>query len=201
MLNEQLFTRSMAMLFEMYDRKPSVAIMEGYWLVLQDMSDQDFTASIKSILSSRVYASLPKPAEILEYSRPDLESIATIAWNDVERAISKAGAYESVTFEDKVVNSVIDSLGGWVFLCSQDVSEIKWIKKEFNKIYAIQSKRENHPTHLIGIAERSNGVATVIPMVKAGYEIPKVQIVPSLNSTTQQNVQHLIAELTKETKC
>lgn len=198
MLNEQLFTRSMAMLFEMYDRKPSGAIMEGYWLVLQDMSDQEFTTSIKSILSSRVYASLPKPAEILEYARPDLESIATIAWNDVERAISKAGMYESVTFEDKVVNSVIDSLGGWVFLCSQDMAEIKWIKKEFNKLYAIQSKRVDHPSHLVGIAERSNGVATVIPMVKASYVIPNVEIVPALNAPESMK---LIANIAKDKQC
>jgi len=199
MLDETLFTRSMAMLFEMYDRKPSGAIMEGYWLVLQDMSDQEFTSSIKSILSSRTYASLPKPAEILEYSRPDTESIATIAWSDVERAISKAGAYQSVTFEDKVVNSVIDALGGWVWLCSQDIAEIKWIKKDFNKLYGIHLKREEHPTHLIGISERSNGVVEVIPTVKAGYEIPKCTILPALNPSKEQyNTTALISGAIKD---
>jgi hypothetical protein len=187
MLNHDLFRAHITMLGEMYDRKISGALFDGYWMVLCDMSDEDFVASIKSILSSRVFPSFPKPAEILDYAKPDLESIATIAWSDVERAIYKAGKYESVSFEDRVVNSVIDALGGWVFVCSQDISEMKWLKKEFVKLYSIHSKREDHPTHLIGISERENGKANVIPMVKAGYVVQAPVVVPALNPARSVN--------------
>ncbi|MEW5832158.1 MAG: DUF6475 domain-containing protein [Campylobacterota bacterium] len=187
MLNENMFLAKMTMLGEMYDKKITDALLDGYWMVLCDMSDEEFVGSIKAILSGRKFASLPKPAEILDFAKPDLESIATIAWSDVERAIYKAGKYESVSFEDRVVNSVIDALGGWVFVCSQDISEMKWLKKEFVKLYSIHSKREDHPTHLIGIAERENGKANVIPMVKAGYVVHAPVIVPALNPARSVN--------------
>ena len=187
MLNENMFLAKMTMLGEMYDKKITDALLDGYWMVLCDMSDEEFVGSIKAILSGRKFASFPKPAEILDFAKPDLESIATIAWSDVERAIYKAGKYESVSFEDRVVNSVIDALGGWVFVCSQDISEMKWLKKEFVKLYSIHSKREDHPTHLIGIAERENGKANVIPMVKAGYVVQAPVIVPALNPARSVN--------------
>jgi CBS domain-containing protein len=177
----------MLLLGEIYERQITDAIFEGYYLVLQDMSDDEFVGSIKAILSGRKFASFPKPAEILDYSKPDLESIATIAWSDVERAIYKAGKYESVSFEDRIVNSVIDALGGWVFICSQDVSEIKWLKKEFVKLYSIHSKRQDHPTHLIGITERDNGRVNVIPIVNAGYVIQAPVVVPALNPARSVN--------------
>ena len=198
MINQETFIKYYTILSEEFGEGLSDSRMLMHYEILSnDMDDQQFIGAVKSILQSRKYNKMPKIAEILEYARPDTESIATIAWSDVERAISKAGAYSSVTFEDKVVNSVIDALGGWVFLCSQDMSEIKWIKKEFNKLYAIHLKRENHPTHLIGIAERSNGVATVIPIVKASYVIPNVEIVPALNAPESMK---LIADISAQKK-
>lgn len=187
MLDANLFQSKMAMLGEMYNKKMTGALLDGYWMVLCDMSDEEFVGSIKAILSGRKFESFPKPAEILDFAKPDLESIATIAWSDVERAIYKAGKYESVSFEDRIVNSVIDALGGWVFICSQDISEMKWLKKEFVKLYSIHSKREEHPTHLIGIAERENGKTNVIPIVKAGYIVQAPAVVPALNPARSVN--------------
>lgn len=198
MLDANLFQSKMAMLGEMYDKKMTGALLDGYWMVLCDMSDEEFVGSIKAILSGRKFASFPKPAEILDFAKPDLESIATIAWSDVERAIYKAGKYESVSFEDCIVNSVIDALGGWVFVCSQDISEMKWLKKEFVKLYSIHSKREDHPTHLIGIAERENGKANVIPIVKAGYIVQAPAVVPALNPA--RSVNEALIGLTKQVR-
>ncbi len=198
MLNQNMFLAKMTMLGEMYDKKITDALLDGYWMVLCDMSDEEFVGSIKAILSGRKFASFPKPAEILDYAKPDLESIATIAWSDVERAIYKAGKYESVSFEDRVVNSVIDALGGWVFVCSQDISEMKWLKKEFVKLYSIHSKREDHPTHLIGISERENGKVNEIPMVKAGYVVQAPVVVPALNPA--RSVNEALIGLTKQVR-
>jgi hypothetical protein len=159
------------------------------------MSDYEFQESIKNILSNRTYNNLPKPAEILEYSRPDVESIATLAFLDIERAISKAGAYMSITFEDNVINSVIEALGGWIYLCRLNVDEMKWIKKEVVRLYGIYSKRAEHPKHLIGLGEQSNGFANKIGNVKASYVIPKREIVPALNSPKTSEMIKNLTEL------
>lgn len=185
----------MAVLFEMYDRKPSDAILEGYWLVLQDMDNNDFQSAIKSVLSNRTFASLPKPAEILEAVKPDTESIAVLIWGDIERAMIKAGAYESITFEDKVVNSVVESLGGWIHLCKMDTDELKWVRKDIKKLYDTFSKRIDHVDHLFGLSEQANGYPHQISMVKASYQIPKREIVPALNPPDK--VAAMIGQLTE----
>jgi len=181
MLTKKKLSEAMVMLCEMYERQPTKPLLEGYWLVLKHMDEQEFNRSIENILSSRKYASLPKPAEILEYSMPDTDAIAILAIEDIERAISRAGAYRSVTFQDPVINSVVDSLGGWAYVCKMDLDEWKWAKKEIPKLYKVYAKRESHPTHLIGIAERENGVVKEISQVIAGYQLPKPQTVPALN--------------------
>lgn len=200
MLNPDLFSAHMTMLGEMYDRKVSVALMDGYWMVLCDMSDEEFVGSIKAILSGRKFASFPKPAEILDFAKPDIESIATLAWGDVERAIYKAGKYSSVNFLDPVVNSVIDALGGWVWLCSQDISEMKWVRKEFPKLYEIHSKLETHPTHLIGLSERENGYTKEIVQVRAAYVVQTHITVPALNPSPAQSVNEMMIGLSKQVR-
>lgn len=200
MLDHSFFLQLMAVLFEMYDRQPTKVLLEGYYMVLQDMSNDEFSASVKSILQSRKFASLPKPAEILDYAKPDIESIATLAWGDVERAIYKAGKYASLTFEDPVVNSVIDALGGWVWLCSQDVSEMKWVRKEFPKLYGIHSKLETHPTHLIGLSERENGYTKEIAQVRAAYVIQTHKPVPALNPSPARSVNEMMIGLSNQVR-
>lgn len=200
MLNPDLFGAHMTMLGEMYDRKVSGALLDGYWMVLSDMSDAEFTASIKSILSGRKFPSFPKPAEILDYAKPDIESIATLAWSDVERAIYKAGKYTSVNFLDPVVNSVIDALGGWVWLCSQEVSEMKWVRKEFPKLYAIHCKLETHPTHLVGLSERENGYTKEIAQVRAAYVIQAHKPVPALNPSPAQSINEMMIGLSNQVR-
>ncbi len=171
----------MAMLFEIYNRQPTAALMDGYFMVLKKMDDSEFVSAIESILSNRSFATLPKPAEILDAVKPDTDSLAVLVWSDIERAMIKGGVYASITFEDKVVNSIVDSLGGWIHLCKMDIDELKWAKKEVRKLYETHSKRIEHPKHLVGLTEQANGYANEVPMVKASYQIPKREIVPALN--------------------
>jgi len=169
------------MLCEIYEVKPTDLKMKAYFLVLSNMSEEDFKNSIISILKTRKFATLPKPAEILEYIKPDVEKVSVIVIDDIERAIRRAGAYGSITFEDKVVNSIIDHLGGWIKVCRMDETEWKWSKKDIKRLYETYSKSASHPNHLIGISENENGFTKKINVVKAGYEIKSVDAVPALN--------------------
>jgi len=199
MLDKKLFIQMMAMLCEIYEREQKESIMDIYYLVLSEMSNDDFKNSIVEILKTRKYATLPKPAEILEYSRLNIEALAILAIDDIERAISRHGAYASITFEDSVINSIIDHLGGWVSVCGMESSEWKWAKKEIPKMYDIYSKRANHPEHLIGIAENNNGVVNNIAVVQAGYETKKVNTVALINPR-QSNVNGSIANLVQKVR-
>lgn len=195
MLSPKLFSQMMAMMCEVYQREQTKALMDIYYLVLQDMSDEDFKSSIVEILKTRKFATLPKPAEILEYARPNSEALALIAIDNIEGAIAKGGAYVSVTFEDRVINSIIDHLGGWVAVCKMDVDEWKWVKKEIAKMYEVYSKRENHPQHLIGLAEKENGYTNTIHLVKASYKVQDRPIIPALCDS--KPINNSIASLVK----
>jgi len=188
MLDKKVFAQYITGFCEIYNKQPTKSLLELYYFVLSDMNEDEFKNSVVELLKTRKFATLPKPAEILEYSRPDVEKLAILAIDDIERAIAKGGVYSSVTFEDRVINSIIDHLGGWIAVCQMDLTEWKWAKKEIVKLYETYSKRSNHPTHLIGIAENVNGYTKSISVVKAGYEVPKIEVAPALNPPKHQAV-------------
>jgi len=175
-LNKKIFMENFTMLCEIYNTLPTKGKLEAYYFVLQEMDEDDFKKSIIEILKTRKFASLPKPAEILEYSLQSIDELSILAIEDIERAIYSHGAYKSVSFEDSVVNSVIDSLGGWSFICSMELNDWKFAKKDIPKLYAIKYKSKSHPEHLIGIGEKENGFANKIYYIKPSYEIKRDNI-------------------------
>lgn len=185
MLDKILFAQMMAMMCEIYNRKQTQPLMDGYYLVLKQMTDEDFRQSMMNILEGRVYASMPKPAEILEHSKPNLEAIAALALQDLERAIAKGGRNTSLIFDDVVVHSVIEALGGWVYICNMSLKDWEFKKKEFSRLYAIHARRSKHPDHVAGLTEKNSGLACgqkpTFARVEAGYVVPDIKPVAALN--------------------
>lgn len=58
----------MALLAEIYDKSLTKTLQSVYYAVLQDMQDDDFKQAVKRLLQERVFATFPKPAEILSLS-------------------------------------------------------------------------------------------------------------------------------------
>ena len=71
---------------------------------------------------------------------------------------TEARAYKSVTFDDPVIMTCIDRMGGWVKVASVLTSEIGYREQEFMTLYARYSKFPvgDIPKHLPGIIEMSN---------------------------------------------
>lgn len=193
MLDRNLFSQMMMMLCEVYNRQQTKPLMEAYYLVLKQMSDDDFKSSMINLLENRTFQALPKPAEILEYSKPNTEAIATLALQDVERAIARGGRNMSLIFDDKVVHSVIEALGGWVYICDMSKKEWEFKRKEFTRLYDVQSKRTDHPDHVAGLAEKTSGLADGqtghFARVKAGYEVKQQKPVKALNPVSTNVMQ------------
>lgn len=190
MLTRRKFTETMLMLCEMYNRTPSEPLLEGYWMVLKQMEEPDFIASVQSILEHRSSPAMPKPAEILEYTKPNTEAIAALALQDLERAIAKGGRNMSLIFDDKVVHSVISAMGGWIYICDMSLKDWEFKKKEFPRLYAIHAKRNEHPDHVAGLTEKNSGLAEGqrpnFARVGAGYVIPKIKPVAALNPVNEK---------------
>ena len=71
MLNEELFSKMMTMLCEVYSKEQTKPLMQTYYFVLKDMRDNDFQYAVLGMLKSRVYPSFPKPAEIMQEKLED----------------------------------------------------------------------------------------------------------------------------------
>ena len=71
----------------------------------------------------------------------------------------RIGVYESVSFADPVVGSVIETMGGWIRLGDMLQNEEKWKQKEFERLYEILVVNGgHHPKSLPGIMEMENAV-------------------------------------------
>ena len=97
----------------------------------------------------------PSPSEILALLEPQRERSPLLAWAEVERTISKHGAYATVQF-DPVTNAVIQDMGGWACLCHQNLDE-PWTQREFERRYGeYQQHGVNSSTPLQGLVEQQN---------------------------------------------
>jgi hypothetical protein len=156
----RMFAALMAALSEVFDsgREVSKVKMDIYYESLKEFDVKTLEVAVKRIIKGRVYASFPKPAEIIQEITGTVENQATLAWVKVLTAVKRHGNYMSVRFDDPVIHSVINSMGGWIQLGNMKVDETVWKQKEFEKLYlTIAPRGGKHPTYLPGIFETDNG--------------------------------------------
>lgn len=163
------FAKVMMALSEIFDggREPSPLKVELYFQSLRDYQIEDIKNAVSVMIRTRVFPSFPKPAEIIQEINGTAKDRSLSAWILVTDAIRRHGSYESVQFEDSVIHSVVDVMGGWPKLCQTNEDELKWKQKEFENLYQVIGRRDgNHPNHLPGIIElenRMNGYEDHIP--------------------------------------
>ncbi len=61
-------------------------------------------------------------------------------------------------FDDKVIHKAIDCLGGWQKLCSTLEEDMKWIQKDFERLYQAYQNQplKDYPEVLAGFHEEHN---------------------------------------------
>ena len=151
MTNREAFVTALAVLGATFDRKLSAPAIEGYWLVLSDLSEDDFKALMKRALSECKF--MPSPAELLSFARPrrNPATDAIQVWQAVRKAIDVYDWNVGTIDFGPLVNAVIRNLGGWDTLCRATLPELDnpgWLRKRFEEVYALMSVTE--PTALHG---------------------------------------------------
>lgn len=145
MLKYSIFIRNFITMAELYDKNFSEATVEIYYKTVQDLSNQEFESACMKILMERVFPSFPKPAEFREcvFGSKQLNiSVHTIEALTKFRQGIKSG--NSVVFDDKLIRSTVETMGGWVYILEKDKEDRKWIEKEFQETYQdlFESNRE-----------------------------------------------------------
>lgn len=150
------FLVALSSVAELFGKVLTDATIELWWSILKDVSLDDVKSGFsKHMRDPQKGHFMPMPADVIAQSvRPAKTGLE--AWREVLHAMERVGSYQSVYFEDQVINSVIEEWNGWPWLCVQDIGE-PWTQKEFERryeAYASQGIRSNK--HLAGQCEIVN---------------------------------------------
>jgi hypothetical protein len=150
----------------MYEKTITKVVIDLYWSALKDLELSEIETALQMHMRDPDKGRfMPKPADLRGFiCRAPKSSV--IAWAQVEKAMNKYDAYSTVQFEDGGINAVVKDLGGWPWLCSQNIDE-PWTQKEFERRYeAYRNYGQSLNEPLLGIFEvsnRNNGYLEHIP--------------------------------------
>lgn len=144
---------------ELFNRELTSTTNELYFKALQKYSIEILEKAFSEVILSCKF--FPKPVEIIELiegKKEDIELIAEQQAAVVTDSIAKVGVYNSVKFEDAITNRTIQSMGGWIKICSElKIEDLKWFRIEFRKLY-LSFKKAGMESHdiLTGFHEIQN---------------------------------------------
>lgn len=91
---------------------------------------------------SKQNAFMPKIADIISFLKGKSDDNARLAWDCVTDKVRRIGSYGSPPFDDKVIASVIHSMGGWARLCNTlDEKNIHFQEKRFIEYYKMYAEK------------------------------------------------------------
>ena len=154
----------------------SEALLEGYWLALDDLELSAVGAAVKRAL--RECRFMPAANELRSLAgevRPAHRAV--LAWDAFSAAVVRHGGYASVDFDDPIINATVHSLGGWERCCEMPAAEFdKFLRKDFERVYVAlfaSGVTADRAGALLGTIARENALN--------GYEVrPPVKIATGL---------------------
>lgn len=152
----EAFGNVMKGLAEIFDTKMpmSPVKIELYYKALEDLTIEQVKSAAAQMVKTREYPSFPKPAEFRKQLGASDADRPQLAWAKVDLAVRTKGPYQNVRFDDPVIHSVINAMGGWAALCSCSDRDWPWRQKDFEKLYPVMARQPQHDTQLIGIHGR-----------------------------------------------
>ena len=145
-------------LAEVFDKQITEAVLDIYYNIFKDYSIEQLKKAFHQVIKTHKYATLPKPADILEYLEGSSEDKSLIAWLKAKEAVQKGGYPATIVFDDPIISHCLKELGGWQWFCDCPIDELPFVEKRFRDLYKLFQKREiNTPIKLVGFIEQKNG--------------------------------------------
>ena len=139
------------------DKKPDDLIITGYWEALKTfLPEQIVDAFRKAIITLKFF---PKPAELIEFMKPQALSIESRAQQQVAHVLNMVRQYgyrHPPSWEDEITRELFKSgRFNWSTLCETLTDEeSKWFVKEFIEAYSIFSEIQAENKKLIDAPEK-----------------------------------------------
>jgi hypothetical protein len=170
------FSQLIADVYKFYRAEVSTFALSVWWT---SMAQYDFAAVREALgrhtMNPDTGQFLPKPADVVKMLAGTTQDTALVAWTMLEKAIRQVGPYQSVCFDDALVNRVVTDMGGWIEFGKVLEDELPFKRNEFvtrYRAFKMRSERPEYPAKLIGIAESENGanLKVIAPPVLIGNQ-------------------------------
>ncbi|RLV61754.1 hypothetical protein D5018_01205 [Parashewanella curva] len=146
------FAQIWASAWNLYRQKISTQILTIAFEALKNYSIEEIrTGMTHHIRSPDTGQFCPTPTDIIKHIDGNSISKSLLAWNKVDEAIKRVGAWSSVIFDDPLIHRVITDMGGWVKLCKIQESDYPY-KMNLNKSVAL------HPQYPVARSELDHSV-------------------------------------------
>lgn len=193
MLSENIFFQNLFGLAEMLSLNLTEATAEIYYETLKKefKDDEHFKQSIRNVALNWRYSYFPRPAQIIDaggMSDDEIELLAHKAYQSAKNVAIVDGVYNSPDFQDKIINDVIDTLGGWKYFNARvayiDSNDEK-TKILFVRLYKQVAKNKTvRNVSLVGYARNPKRF-----VVNAKYEIARIELENDKKIAISNNTQ------------
>lgn len=182
-----------------FGREADEALLTGYWLGLQSLGLPAIERAVARAIAECEF--MPKPVELRRLAGDLSPKVRAVkAWESFEQSMRTVGAYNSVDFEDPILNATIRNLGGWPYLCQRETEELnRFIRPRFEGVYAAfweSGVGVDASQYLIGLSEQSNASHgfEVEPPVKVAAALPVPEKHAQLKQGTATGFLEAIAD-------
>jgi hypothetical protein len=144
--DKKLFAELMAGAGEVYDKAITTSLLKIYFDMLDGYEIGQVQQAIKDHMrDSNAGRFFPKPADIVAAieardPQPSVEHQAELAWAEVMASLE--GNRRGLT-GGPVQSAAVEALGGMRALGRTDYAELKWVKRDFLRIYAAMSESKS----------------------------------------------------------
>jgi hypothetical protein len=125
------FAKKIVGLSEVFKDPLSEMSIEIYFDALSGFDIDEVSQGITSVVKSRVYNGMPKPAEIIEAIEGGTGVKALSAWDQVISDVRRRGRLQGGKFDDPAITQAVRLCGGWEKICDTEEKNIQFVKKEF----------------------------------------------------------------------
>jgi hypothetical protein len=136
-----------------YKQETSPFVVDIWWQACQHYEfEQVRKALTKHATDPERGQFAPKVADIVRQLSGTPTDKAQQAWAKAYAAIGRAGPWQDVVFDDPVIHSVIDTMGGWVKFANVSMDELSYTQHRFMESYRVffKNPREEYPKVLRG---------------------------------------------------
>lgn len=145
---------------EYYGKPMSDAVIGLWWegLKAYDIAaiEHAFASHVKNPDTGQF---MPKIADVVKMIGGTTNDRSLVAWAKVDKAVRQVGPYETVVFDDPLINRVLHDMGGWMILAEKTDDDWPFVAKEFEQRYrgyAMRDEIPEYPSKLIGMFEATN---------------------------------------------